>query len=525
MKKTNTKFKKQFNKKPRFNPDFDPPRKSRRTVASIIDLKDGDYYTGTVKILRKAQPGPVIFTVSDGYGVGDAVTKDSEFLVDDIVDLEGFVNERAGKLQIEIVKMDHSKTEFNKIIEKNSEPIKRDFSIKSKRFEILKPYFYNIAKRIRHAILEDQAIMIRHHADSDGINAGLAIEQACKGLMVKVGVNPNFNLYRSPSKAPFYEIKDVFRDIVLSKRLIEGHGQKKPLILVLDNGSTPEDVLGLKTLKSLGFEVIVIDHHNPIVVENKKTLVCPYLSHHLNPYMEGLDSKTSAGMLCYEVARLIFNEFDQPLMPAVAAISDRCDIEETEMYIKNTKKSREYLEKIGIAIDFIAYQLRFDAGKGLFEELFEKEEFVEIINSEVKKGIETQLACTMPYLRVQDIEGVLLTSIDLEKYTMRFQFPNPGRVIGMLHDTVANENEKMPVISLGCLSDMVIVRATKPILPVPDMIKKLKKDLPHANVDGGGHECAGAIKFVSAHQTDVIENIKQQVKDLKYLENLPEETE
>ena len=37
-------------------------------------------------------------------------------------------------------------------------------------------------------------------------------------------------------------------------------------------------------------------------------------------------------------------------------------------------------------------------------------------------------------------------------------------------------------------------------------------------VDGGGHECAGAIKFVSAHLTDILENIKMQIKELKYLE-------
>jgi len=499
------------------------PRKPSRTVGTILDLMDGDYFEGTVKIIGKAQPGPVIFTVSDGYGVGDAVIKDSKLEEGTVVELEGFVNQRAGKLQIEISKIQKSEKDFDELLEKNSEPVKRKFSIKSDRLEKMKPYFYSIAKMIRRAILENQAIMIRHHADSDGINAGIAIEQACRGLMEKIGVNPDYNLYRSPSKAPFYEVSDVFRDVVLSKRLIEGHGQKKPLILVLDNGSTPEDVLGLKTLKSLGFEVIVIDHHNPVIIKNKKTAVCPYVSYHLNPYMEGLDSKTCAGMLCYETARLIFDEFEQPLMPAVAGISDRCDIQETEDYIKNTEKSKEHLEKLGIAIDFISYNLRFDAGKGLYEELYENEELVGIINEQVTKGIETQLQSTMPYLRTQDIDGVILNSIDLEKYTMRFTYPNPGKVIGLLHDTVAVEHEDKPVISLGVLSEMVILRATKPILPVATIIEKLQKDIPHANVEGGGHEMAGAIKFVSAHQEDILENIKQQVKDLKYLENSSEE--
>jgi len=491
-------------------------------VESIINLKDGDYFTGNVKIMHKAQPGPVIFTVSDGYGSADAVTKMSDFKVGDVVKLAGQVNARAGKLQIEIDSMTLSKVDFNAIIEQNAEPTKKPFSIKSERLEKLKPYFYKISKRIRKAVLESQSILIRHHADADGIIAGLAIEHSCRAFMEKIGVNPDYNLYRSPSKAPFYEVSDVFRDIVLTKRIIEGHGQQKPLIIVLDNGSTPEDVLGLKTLKSLGFEVIVIDHHNPVIIENKKTAVDPYISMHLNPYIEGLDSQTCAGMLAYEMGRLIFEEFDNPLMPAIAGLTDHCMIQETDEYIKNSKKTKEELQKIGMSIDFIAYNLKYDPGKGLYEELFRNNEFVNIISQEVKAGFETQLQSTMPYLRTQDIEGVVFSYIDLEKYTIRFKYPAPGKVLSAIHDVIATEKETMPVITLGCLSDMIILRATKPILPVQKIIKKLKKDIPNANVDGGGHECAGAIKFVSAHFTEVLENIKQQVKDLKYLENSEE---
>jgi len=509
-------FKQNFNK-------FRVPKVRGTEKASIVDLEDGDYFRGTVKIMRKTQPGPVIFVVSDGYGSVDAVTKESDFQVDEVIELSGEVKGRAGKLQIEIESIRKSSADFNSIIEKNSIPVDKPFSIKSDRLAKLRPYFLKIAARIRKAVLENQSILIRHHADADGIISGIAIEHSCKAFMEKIGVNPEYNLYRSPSKAPFYEISDVFRDIVLTKRIIEGHGQKKPLIIVLDNGSTPEDVLGIKTLHSLGFEVIVVDHHNPVVIEKKKTAVDDYVSFHLNPYIEGLDSQTCAGMLAYELARLIFDEFDMPLLPAIAGITDHCLIPETEDYIKNSKLPREYLEKIGMSMDFIAYNLKFDPGKGLYEELFRNKEFVAIISEEVKKGFETQLQSTLPYLRTQEIGGVVFSYIDLEKYTIRFKYPAPGKVLSAIHDVLATEKETLPVITLGCLSDMIILRATKPVLPVQKIIKKLKKDIPQANVDGGGHECAGAIKFVSAHFTEILENIKQQVKDLKYLENSQED--
>lgn len=497
----------------------------RRTVGSIIDLKDGDFFQGTVKIMRKSMPGPVIFVISDGYGSVDAVIKESDFDVDDVVELSGKVNERAGKLQVEIMSIKRSSENFDLRIEENSKPTEKPFSINSVRLEKMKPYFYKIAKRIRKAVLENQSILIRHHADADGIISGLAIEHSCRQLMEKIGVNPDYNLYRSPSKAPFYEISDVFRDVVLTKRIIESHGQKKPLILVLDNGSTPEDILGLKTLKSLGFEVIVIDHHNPVIIENKKTAVDPYISMHLNPYIEGLDSQTCAGMLAYELGRLISDDYNMPMLPAIAGITDHCLIPETEEYIKNSGLTREELEKIGMSIDFIAYSLKYDPGKGLFEQLFTNKEFVSIISTEVKKGFENQLQSTMPYLRTQDINGVTFSSIDLEKYTIRFKYPAPGKVLSAIHDQVTSEKEKqnMPSITAGFLADMVIIRATHPVLPVDKMIKALKKALPNANVDGGGHEMAGAIKFVSAHQIDVLENIKQQIKDLNYIETSAKE--
>jgi len=415
-----------------------------------------------------------------------------------------------------------SDVNFDSIFEKNSEPKNNRFSIESERYEKLRPYFYKIAKRIRRSIFENQPISIRHHADSDGINAGMAIEQSCKLLMEKIGINPAFNLYRSPSRAPFYDINDVLRDVVLIKRIIEGHGQRKPIIIVLDNGSSFEDVFGLKALQSLGFETIVIDHHNPGLVQNKKTLVDPYISLHLNPYLEGLDSQTCTGMLAYEIGRWIHEEYSNPLLPAVAGISDRSSCEEMDKYIKNSGVSKKHLEEIGTAIDFVAYHLKFNAGKGLFESLYENHELVEIIDEEVRKSVDTQLESTLPYLRTQNINGVILSILDIEKYTMRFSYPNPGKVVSMIHDTSAIGKESFPIITLGFLSDSVIIRATKPVLPVQKIMERIRKDIPHSHLEGGGHECAGTIRFTPAHLNSILENIKQQVRELDYLKNLPE---
>ncbi|MFT4343687.1 MAG: DHH family phosphoesterase [Candidatus Woesearchaeota archaeon] len=481
----------------------------------LSDVFPGDVYKGIVKITRKVKPGPTILVVTDVTKSIDAVTKDTQFDVGDVVQLEGSVSERAGKLQIEIQTIRKSEKNFDEVIDEQSKPFDKPLSITSDRMSQLRSQFIEVAHIIRKAILNNQPILIRHHADADGIMSGMAIEKACRLYMEQIGLEPHYHLFRSPSRAPFYEVSDMFKDIGFTKKVLESHDQQKPLILVVDNGSTPEDVFAMKSLKSMGFDIVVIDHHNPVVLENGVTAVCPYLKYHINPYRNGLDSKTSAGMLCYEVARLIHNSFDAPLMPAIAAIGDRCDIPETDEYLAVAGKSREEIQKMVVAIDFIAYNLKFDSGAGVYDEVFANNGFVDMINEKVREGVDTQLQSTLPYLRTQELHGIIFSFIDLEKYTLRFTYPTPGKVIGMIHDKVALGKEQSPVLSLGFLSDMVIIRATQPVLPVATIIKNLQKDLPEANVDGGGHECAGTIKFVSAHQSAILQHIKQQIRSLK----------
>ncbi|MCF7901671.1 hypothetical protein K9L67_05590, partial [Candidatus Woesearchaeota archaeon] len=184
-------------------------------------------------------------------------------------------------------------------------------------------------------------------------------------------------------------------------------------------------------------------------------------------------------------------------------------------YIEKSGKSREELGSIGVAIDYMAYHFKFDPGKGVFEELYKKPELVNMINDKVKQGTETQLQSTLPYLRTQEINGVIFSHIDLEKYTLRFTFPAPGRVIGAIHDKVVEEHPNHAVLSIGYLSDMTIIRANQPVLPVQTIIDQLQKDFPEANVDGGGHEQAGTIKFVSAHLSPILERIKLMLKERK----------
>ena len=145
-------------------------------MKEINKLQAGDNYEGTVKIVRKAKPGPVILEVTDGTGFIDAVSKECQFNAEQIVEISGPVSERAGRLQLEIKSIKLSNQDFSNIIKQKSQPENRELSIKSEKLTILKPYFLKIAQKIRQSIMEGQPLLIRHHADADGITSGLAIE-------------------------------------------------------------------------------------------------------------------------------------------------------------------------------------------------------------------------------------------------------------------------------------------------------------------------------------------------------------
>ena len=198
---------------------------------------------------------------------------------------------------------------------------------------------HKAAKAIRRAILDGRSILVRHHADADGICAGVAIEKAVVPLLKEANNNSDAEWHyfkRAPSKAPFYEIEDVVKDLSFALEDVERHGQKLPLIVLLDNGSTEEDMLALMKVKIYDIEVVVVDHHFPGEVVDGTVAVDEYVDVHVNPYLVGGDSQITAGALAVEVAKMINPEVTERLMhlPGIAAVGDHAGSEEANKYIE-----------------------------------------------------------------------------------------------------------------------------------------------------------------------------------------------
>ena len=510
----------------------------------------------TVKIVGEVvqiqqTSGPTIFTVSDETSTTWAAAFEQpgvrvypEINTGDIVEILGEVSLHNGEIQIEsesIAALDgeeagEARKLINEAIDAKAEPENTELLIESETLEKLRPKMKEAAKAIRRAILDGRSILVRHHADADGICAGVAIEKAVVPLLKETNNDSDAEWHffkRSPSKAPFYEIEDVVKDLSYSLEDMERHGQKLPLLVLLDNGSTEEDILAIMQVKIYDIEVVVVDHHFPGEVTDGKVAVDEYVDTHVNPYLVGGDSQITAGALAVEIAKMINPEVKDKLMhlPGIAAVGDHARSEEAEKYIKLAEDkgySEDDLDKVATCIDFEAFFLRFMNGRGLIDTILglgdEKrhEKLVEALYRESQKRVEWQLKAAMPNLKTRQLpNGLIFSLLDVEKYAHKFTFPAPGKTCGFVHDEVVQKyGEEKPILTLAYGPDFSVIRATDAVnemygFNLNNIISKLAVEIPQAGIDGGGHECAGSLKCVEGLSDEVLSSFESEVAELK----------
>ena len=532
-----------------------------RTLIGDLEEKKGKMVRidGMVQQIQQTS-GPTIFIISDESGTTEIAAFDKageraypEVELDDAVQVIGEVNEHGGKTQIEsssMVKLDSESTaKLNKLIDdalnRKAQPQDVDFLVKSDVLNRLRPKMYEAAQKIRRAILDGRTILLRHHNDADGIVSGVAMEKAIVPLIQKHNPSNDAEYYyfkRSPSKAPFYELEDVVKDLSFALEDQERHGQKLPLIVLLDNGSTEEDIVALMQAKIYDIEVVVIDHHSPGELLTKieedgeiygaTVAVDEYVDTHVNPYLVGGDSQLTAGCLATEVAHIINPEVEELIkhLPAIAALGDRAECGEVYQYLKLAAQkgfTQEHLAKVAECVDFEAYFLRFMNGRGIMDTILAVDNFdkhrkmIDALYKEYQKRIDTQLRAALPNIKQTKLEnGIYFNLLDVEKFAHKFTFPAPGKTCGFVHDHVINElGPDKPIVTLGHGPDFGVFRATDAVneqygFNVNEIVTKMIERVPQAGVDGGGHECAGSIKYIEGLGQDVLFKVVEEIQSL-----------
>ncbi|OGJ17080.1 hypothetical protein A3K73_01485 [Candidatus Pacearchaeota archaeon RBG_13_36_9] len=484
--------------------------------------------------------GPTVFVASDGTGSlalkgfvkpGERAYPEIEEgdIVSAIVTIGDFQGGIEGEIQ-KISKLSPDEREYflKKIVEIQKSraavnPI--PFLVKSQILEKLRNLFIKAATEIRLAIIQNRPIIVRHHNDTDGYSAGYALERAILPLIIKQQLSEKAAweyFLRAPCAAPFYEIDDSIRDVALSLRNVAKFSNKMPLVIIADNGSSPEDLLGIKHGKVHGMEFIVVDHHY-----SETDLITPEVLTHINPFLVGEDgARFSAGMLCTELARLINPVDNIEQIPAMAGLADRIEIrnpEVIEQYLKIAEKngySKELLKNISTVIDFVSSKIRFMEVREYIGVLFgeprdRQKQLVETLEPHIRKLKEKGLAISKANAKTIEIGKTTLQFIEIDKTFPGFGFyPKPGMCVGMIHDDLQATKGVTNLVTVGIMETAMTLRATDSAnFSVHDLIKFLDEKSPDSFVEGGGHKNAGSINFLPSKKDIIFKLLKEFIKE------------
>ena len=514
-------------------PDIDPAR-----IETVSAGDQNVLIEGRVDQIKQTS-GPTIFYVTDGsHVIGCAafeaagVRAFSEIHAGDIVRISGDCRPHDGDLQIEVARIDQVEdadaSEIQTTIDERTadraEPHDVEPLVEWEALVSLQPGLTELARDLRRAILESRPVRIRHHADGDGMCAAVPITQALERFANRVHLdssNATHLISRAPSRAPFYEMEDATRDLNFALEDREKHGQQLPLLLMLDNGSTAEDVPAYETLAHYDIPIVAIDHHHP-----DPEAVEDSLDAHVNPYLHDEDYRITTGMLCVELARMIAPELTEDLqhVPAIAGLADRSKANAMERYIELAAQKgydETRLQDVSEALDYAAFWLRYNSGDRLIQDILEvgdvdedhHRELVAFFAERAREEVDEQLGAAMAHVEHEVLENdVHLYRIDVENYAHRFTYPAPGKTTGEIHDRKI-EDTGGPVITVGYGPDFAVLRSDGVRLDIPRMVSELEEEIPGGGVSGGGHLVVGSIKFVKGKREEVVDALIEKMAE------------
>ena len=508
--------------------DIGPATKGKVLVKGLVD-----------RVIQTG--GPTVFVVTDGTGtlslkgfVSPGERAYPEINGGDTITATITVDEFQGELEGNLVRIKKLSDEEHKLFLKKLEKIQRErakvnppeFLVKSPILDKLKDRFIKAAEEIRLAVIQDRPIIVRHHNDADGYSSGYSLEKAILPLIEKQHNSPKAPwefFLRAPCTAPLYEIDDSIRDTANSLRNVAKFSNKMPLIIIADNGSSPDDLFAIKQGKIHGSDFIVIDHHG-----FEEDVISSEVKAHINPFLVGEDgSHYSAGMLCSELARFINPEVENiSQIPAMAGFADMIQLGNPsvmEDYMKIAEEegyTKELLSDISLVIDYVSTRVRFMEVREYIEVLFgeprkKQKELVELMAPHIRRMNAKGLAMGKTNAEVEKIGRVTLQMIDIDATYPGFGFyPRPGRAIELAHSDYEKNHPEEGLITIGIMRTAVTMRATDSAnFDVHALIKGLNEDLPNAFVEGGGHKNAGSINFLPYMKEKVIIYLKEFIRE------------
>ncbi|MFN7991463.1 MAG: hypothetical protein U0R44_04875 [Candidatus Micrarchaeia archaeon] len=338
--------------------------------------------------------------------------------------------------------------------------------------------------RLREAALKlitakklGRSVMLRFHGDADGISGAFAITSVayCKAFQ---------------QNSAIYSVRDALRDIAAVGQ------ESRPLVILLDFGSSDSCREALSLLSAGGIEYLVIDHHPYNAKEDERII---------NPFsIDENASKYTAGYLACEIAVACGLDRDKALELAKTACSgDKSTI------IENGDQEA----KRAMVLDFLASHVSFGNNLDFYKKVMESTDLFSSIAASADESIEEAAEKAVSRAKRSDFSGVETVSFSLEGIARKGEWPPSSKITTRVFDKLRGET---PIVCIGITDRSLIIRLNDQAagrgLSANTLAEKMKKAMADFIEGGGGHTRAGAIRAREGFVKDVLGQLLKEIE-------------
>lgn len=487
-------------------------RLERTPIASLEDHVGAPVRIEGRVLAARQTSGPTIFEVRDETGTVDCAAFESAGVraypdvdANDMVRLDGEVEERRGEIQVETADVTVLADDERQAVERRLEeaiderarpdetPLLGDHPVVAAERDQL----VAAATGIRRAIFEGRPVVVRHSATTDGYVAGAAIERAALSLICEEHDEQAAAYHffdRRPLDGRIYDMDDAMRDTTTMLEAQERHNESVPLFVFVNAGSTSESRDSLELLRVYDAPLIVIDgdHPDDAVGEFVDAFVSPYPN-------DGAAGVTTAA-ICANVGAVIDPSVRRDLVH-LPAVSYRGDV--PEVYAELAAEAGFDTEDIEMRYEAIAleafYQAFEDKRELITDILFDDTDLAVHASEQFRTRVEREVRTAEPHLDRRSTTAAEIAVLDTEAYTHRYDFPPAPVLLTELADRAALD------AIIGVAEDELVVQSKVSV----DM-RRVGRSVADAVPDGGvetrgGRE--GSLVFLSGVRDRVIDAV------------------
>jgi RecJ-like exonuclease len=321
-----------------------------------------------------------------------------------------------------------------------------------------------------------RSVLLRFHGDADGIAGAFALTELlpCKAYQ---------------QNSAIYSVKDALRDIAAIGQ------ESRPMVVLLDFGSSDGCAEGLRLLAAAGIDYLVIDHH-PYNAKGEKRIINPFS-------VNDEASRYTAGYLGCELGAALGLERERAMTLARTA----CSGDKSDLVENGPDDSRR-----AMVLDFLASHVSFGNNLDFYRKVMEKDELFYSIAVQADEAIEEAAGKALSGARRMDEGGLGMCVFSLEHIARKGEWPPSSKITTRVFDKL---NKDAPLLCAGYTDRMIILRLNGPAvgmgLSANALAERMKSVMGDFVEGGGGHARAGAIRAREGFVKDVLSQLLSEI--------------